>query len=182
MWAEWIAALLEQSGIRTVQFDADSLESQATATALSRNRTVAVVSPSYLLSRNALAFARAVADTDPSRSRGQLIAFNVAEVRSMEPFTGRPAVELGGLSAGAATEAVLRMLDLPVPTGPADPTRPAPRFPGAAPLIWNVGPRNATFTGRNPVLEHLRSQLASKSVSSCSRSRCTASAASARRR
>ena len=165
MWAEWLSALLEQAGIRTVQFDADSLESQATAGALSRNRTVAIVSPSYLISRNALAFARAVADTDPSRSRGQLIAVNVAEVRATEPFAGRPALELGGLSAAAATEAVLRLLDLPVPSGPPDPTRPAPRFPGAAPLIWNVGPRNATFTGRNPVLEHLRSQLASKSVS-----------------
>lgn len=165
MWAEWISALLEQAGIRTVQFDADSPESQSTAATLSRNRTVAIVSPSYLISRNTLAFARAVADTDPSRSRGQLIAINVAEVRTAEPFVGRPTIELGGLSATAATEAVLRILDLPVPSTPADPARPTPRFPGAAPLVWNVGPRNATFTGRNPVLEHLRSQLASKSVS-----------------
>ncbi|HXR70565.1 FxSxx-COOH system tetratricopeptide repeat protein [Actinocrinis sp.] len=166
MWAEWVSALLERAGMQTVQFDADSLaQSPATMAALSRNRTLAIVSESYLSSRNAMAFVRAVADTDPSRSRGQLIALNVAEVRSAEPFTGRPALELGGLSAAAATEAVLRAFDLPAPTGVADPTRPAPRFPGAAPLIWNVGPRNATFTGRNPVLEHLRSQLASKSVS-----------------
>ncbi len=129
MWAEWLSALLEQSGIRTVQFDADSPESQSTAAVLSRNRTVAVVSPSYLLSRNALAFARAVADTDPSRSRGQLIAVNVAEVRAAEPFTGRPTLELGGLSATAATEAVLRTLDLPVPDRPAGPDPAGPALP-----------------------------------------------------
>lgn len=166
MWAEWVSALLERAGMQTAQFDADGLvQSSSTMAARSRNRTLAIVSESYLSSRNAMAFARAVADTDPSRSRGQLIALNVAEVRSAEPFTGRPTLELSGLSAAAATETVLRAFDLPTSVRTADQGRPALRFPGAAPLIWNVGPRDATFTGRNPVLEHLRSRLASQSVS-----------------
>jgi cellulose biosynthesis protein BcsQ/tetratricopeptide (TPR) repeat protein len=162
MWAEWITGLLEQAGVRAVPYDADTIgDPQGRAAAAVRSRTLAIVSQYYLSSRAALAFARAVADTDPSRSRGQLIAVNVAEVRTADVFHGRPGLELAGLSSQAATEAILRALDLTVPDG----VRRGPRFPGAAPTIWNVGPRNATFTGRNPVLEHLREQLASKSVS-----------------
>lgn len=163
LWAEWVAALLEQAGMRTVQFDADSRnESPATVTAPAGNRTLAIVSGSYLESPNAMAFTRTVADADPSGNLGHLIALNIAEVRAVAPFVGRPALELGGASAATAAETILRAFDL---HAPPDASWHAPRFPGAAPLIWNVGPRNASFTGRNPVLEHLRGQLASNSVS-----------------
>lgn len=161
MWAEWITSLLEQAGVRAYAFDADAGTGQQAAEIGARGRTLAIVSQYYLASRAALGFVRSIADTDPSRSRGQLIAVNVAEVRTADVFAGRPSLDLAGLSSHAATEAVLRALDLPMPDG----LRPTLRFPGAAPTIWNVGPRNATFTGRNPMLEHLREQLASKSVS-----------------
>lgn len=160
MWADWITGLLSQAGVRTYPYDPDAGVAPPGG-AGTPIRTLAIVSQYYLSSRGALSFVRAVADTDPSRSRGQLIAVNVAEVRTAEVFAGRPSLDLSGLSSQAATEAVLRVLDLPVP----DNLRPAIRFPGTAPTIWNVGPRNATFTGRNPMLERLREQLASKSVS-----------------
>lgn len=160
MWADWISSLLDQAGVRAYPHDADA-GTAPPGGAGTRSRTLAVVSEYYLSSRSALAFVRAVADTDPSRSRGQLIAVNVAEVRTADVFAGRPSLDLSGLTSQAATEVVLRALELPMPDG----SRPALRFPGAAPTIWNVGPRNATFTGRNPMLERLREQLASKSVS-----------------
>lgn len=162
MWADWITQLLEQHGVRTIQYDVESpSEGPDTAQALAHNRTLAILSPAFARSRQAMAFARQVADTDPSRSRGQLTAVYVSEMRQLEPFAGRPTVDLAGLGEHAAVEAVLRSLDL---TGsePSTDAAPGPRYPGSVPRIWNVGPRNATFTGRNSVLESLRSQLTSK--------------------
>jgi len=163
MWADWITQLLEQHGVRTIQYDVDSpSEGPETAQALAHNRTLAILSPAFARSRQAMSFARQVADTDPSRSRGQLTAVYVSEMRQLEPFAGRPTVDLAGLGEHAAVESMLRALELagaePGPDAPAS----GPRFPGSVPRIWNVGPRNATFTGRNSVLENLRSQLTSK--------------------
>ncbi|HEX4790449.1 MAG TPA: FxSxx-COOH system tetratricopeptide repeat protein [Actinospica sp.] len=164
MWVDWITALLEQRGVRTIQYDVESTsEGPETAQALAHNRTLAILSPAFGRSRQALSFARQVADTDPSRSRGQLTAVYVAEMRQLEPFAGRPTIELTGLGENAAGEAVLRALEL---TG-TEPTAgenagSGPRYPGSVPRIWNIGPRNATFTGRNSVLENLRTQLTAK--------------------
>lgn len=39
-----------------------------------------------------------------------------------------------------------------------------PRFPGADLRVWNIRSRNATFTGRDDVLERLRDLLLQSSV------------------
>jgi hypothetical protein len=71
-------------------------------------------------------------------------------------------MELTGLTENAAAEAVLRALELTGTEPTAEKTGSGPRYPGSVPRIWNIGPRNATFTGRNSVLENLRSQLTAK--------------------
>ena len=166
MWADWITQLLEQHGVRTLQYDVESpSEGPDTAQVLAHNRTLAIVSHAFARSRQAMSFSRQVADTDPSRSRGQLTAVYVSEMRQLEPFAGRPTVDLAGLGEHAAVEAVLRALDLAgaeTATDNGGTATTGPRYPGSVPRIWNVGPRNATFTGRNSVLENLRSQLTSK--------------------
>jgi len=163
MWADWITQLLEQHGVRTIQYDVESpSEGPDTAQSLAHNRTLAILSPAFARSRQAMSFARQVADTDPSRSRGQLTAVYVSEMRQLEPFSGRPTVDLAGLGEHPAVEAVLRALELTGAESNGDAATSGPRYPGSVPRIWNVGPRNATFTGRNSVLENLRSQLTAK--------------------
>jgi MinD-like ATPase involved in chromosome partitioning or flagellar assembly/tetratricopeptide (TPR) repeat protein len=163
LWADWITQLLEQHGVRTIQYDVEGAsETPDTAQSLARNRTVAILSPAFTRSRFAMSFARTVSDTDPLRSRGQLTAVHVADTRPTDPFIGRPSVDLSGLTEHAAIEAVLRALELPGAESGTESTSAGPRYPGSVPRIWNVGPRNATFTGRNTVLENLRSQLTAK--------------------
>ncbi|HEV2640218.1 MAG TPA: FxSxx-COOH system tetratricopeptide repeat protein [Actinocrinis sp.] len=163
MWADWITTLLEQHGVRTIQYDVERpSDGPDTVPVLAQNRTVAILSPAFSRSRLAMAFAQAVADTDPSRSRGQLTAVYVAEMRQLDPFVGRSAVDLTGMGEHSAVEAVLRVLDLAGAEPTGEGSAAGPRYPGSQPRIWNVGPRNATFTGRNSVLESLRNQLMSE--------------------
>ena len=159
LWADWITQLLERHGVHTVLYDVERVaEGPETPQAPARSRTLAVVSPAFAKSRAAMAFARQVAETDPSRTLGQLTAAYVSEMRAPEPFAGRLTVDLAGLTEHAAVEVLLRTLEIP----DDDVATAGPRFPGTQPRIWNVGHRNANFTGRNSVLDTLRNQLTAK--------------------
>ncbi|MCI4369518.1 MAG: hypothetical protein L3K09_08165, partial [Thermoplasmata archaeon] len=46
----------------------------------------------------------------------------------------------------------------------AGPTGAEPRYPRTIPPVWRVPTRNASFTGRNEVLEKLHDQLIGKST------------------
>ena len=161
-WADWIAQTLERHGVHVLRHDVDSaMQNAEVARAIAHNRILAVISPAFTRSRQATAFVRRVADTDPSADRGRLTAVFVAEPRAVEPFAAFDGVDLTRLDEPAATRALLGALGL----GAAAPRRAdadTHRFPGSVPRIWNVGPRNAAFTGRGPVLDGLRDQLASR--------------------
>jgi cellulose biosynthesis protein BcsQ/tetratricopeptide (TPR) repeat protein len=163
LWADWLARVLERHGVRTIHYDVSSRsEAPDTAQTLARNRTLAIVSTAFARSQPAMAFARLVADTDPLRSRGQLTAVYVSEMRPTDPFVGLASVDLSGQNENAAAEAVLRALELGGAEHGGEDGPVGARYPGSVPRIWNVGPRNATFTGRNTVLEDLRGQLTAK--------------------
>ena len=161
MWADWISAVLGAASFTVVPVDvAGALPADLPDPA--RHRTVAIISPAFVRSRTAIDFARAVAGTDPSGSRRQLVPVTVGEVRPVGSLTDRIGAELVGHDEPSAIEALLHTLDHPgLPEGQAGMVR----FPGSIPQVWNVQPRNASFTGRNFVLEHLRDQLVTKAVS-----------------
>ena len=167
-WADWIARTLDRSGFRVTMHCADTQDKDSLRESLTAvSRTVAVLSPSYaqsLLAREAwsiLDTARPGADELPR----QLIGLRILDARLDPPFNAVPAVDLSGLDSDQTTETLLTALDRPVLLAehPAGRTPGGPRFPGsgANPAIWNVGARNARFTGRGSVLEDLRTQMLS---------------------
>ena len=161
MWADWMAKVLAAADLRTVLVDATAPRPADRAESGGR-RVVVVLSQHYARSQTALAYARSVADTDPSGSRGQLVPVQVGDVHPPIPMlTDRIAADLTVGGEEAALSALYRALDRTDP-----PTRDEDaRFPGSIPPVFNVSPRNPNFTGRNEVLENLRNQLATAPVS-----------------
>ena len=163
-WADWIGRTLDRAGFRVITHCADSDAEEALAGSLSSiSKVIALLSPSYVQSRQArqawgtLAAIRPVPDP-PQR----LLALRILDARLGGPFAITP-VDLSGLGEQQATETLLTALDRAVRPmeHPAGRVPAGPRFPGDAanPVIWNVGARNARFTGRGSVLEELRTQM-----------------------
>ncbi len=160
MWAEWINAVLTAAGFTVVLVDASAPLPPELAEPV-RHRSVVIVSQAFVRSSQALDFARAVAETDPSGSRRQLVPILVADVRPTAPLTDRLAADLSSAAPDRAVEALMLAVDY---TG-VPPEVFTVRYPGSIPPVWNVRPRNAGFTGRNSVLERLRDQLAHSPMS-----------------
>jgi MinD-like ATPase involved in chromosome partitioning or flagellar assembly len=170
MWADWIASVLTQYGFRVLPHGAAAgagsiTQDEAQRGAESAARTIAVLSPAYLRSPQARGVWEAMAATDPTGTRRQLIPVRVGDVRPVPPFSERTPVDLARLDEGQAIEALLHELGRPphLPGQLTDRGSAEPRWPRTIPPVWNVPTRNAAFTGRNAVLEKLRDQLAGSS-------------------
>ncbi|WP_066361714.1 FxSxx-COOH system tetratricopeptide repeat protein [Herbidospora mongoliensis] len=155
MWADWIGSVLERTGCRVMpkSLAQASLESAPDP----HTQVMIVLSPAYLRAWNG-------EDSGPRLSPDlltmrQIIPLRVAEVRMTSAFGDQPPVDLIRLSPEQATEAVIRAAGRDPRDYPADQFQLGIRFPGSVPPIWNVGPRNNTFTGRSNALETLRDQL-----------------------
>ncbi|MFD0665983.1 FxSxx-COOH system tetratricopeptide repeat protein [Thermocatellispora tengchongensis] len=157
MWADWVAALLEQAGFRVTVHAlhepdiADDVE-HARFTA-----TIAILSAAYARAFHSWASVQEPAADGPS----DMIVLRVTDVRLTPPFNLRPPADLVRLGQDDAIEVVLRAVsrlrsghDLRVAADSL-----SVRYPGTAPTLWNVGTRNAAFTGRNATLETLRNEL-----------------------
>jgi tetratricopeptide (TPR) repeat protein len=166
MWADWIAAVLAPRGIRVKQpasaaVAGSSTRDDAERAAAAASRTIAVLSAAYLQSPQAQGVWDAMSVADPAGTNRRLIPIQVGETRVKQPFSERSVVDLTRRDAGQATEELLKALGYPPNlAGQLDGTNaPEPRYPRTIPPVWRVPTRNASFTGRNEVLETLHEQL-----------------------
>src|SRR6202034_1077826 len=115
LWAEWIAAVLGQAGLRVVlpagsgQVGGNERDEAASAAAAA-SRTVAIVSAAYLRSAQSLGVREAMAVADPAGVNRRLIPVRVGETRGAEPFADRVVLDLARPDAAQAAEEILRAL------------------------------------------------------------------------
>ena len=171
MWADWISAVLAPRGI-TIARPANAsaaggnTREDAERGAAAASRTIAILSTAYMQSPQARGVWDAMGVTDPAGTSRRLIPIRVGETRLEQPFSERTVVDLTRRDASQATEELLKALGYPPKTADALPGPGAvePRYPRTIPPVWRVPTRNASFTGRNDVLEKLHEQLIGKST------------------
>jgi Mrp family chromosome partitioning ATPase len=168
MWADWITAVLAEAGFHVLREDVTSVAGIGPRAEIRRGaesavRRLAIVSAAYQRSPQARKVWESLIVDDPVGADGSLIPIRVGEVPLSGTFADRMMVDLTRRQAAQAKEELLRVLGRPATEERTGSDVPEVRFPRAIPPVWNVPARNASFTGRNEVLEKLRDQLASNS-------------------
>jgi len=166
MWAQWIAGVLLERGIRVLSqtslagVGSDTRE-EAEFGARAAGRTIAVLSAAYLRSPQAQGVWDGISAIDPAGTARRLVPVRVGEVPLEQPFSTRTMIDLTHRDAGQATEELVKALGSPPKlTDPAlVPKTPLPRYPRTIPPVWRVPARNHWFTGRADVLDQLHAQL-----------------------
>ena len=172
-WAEWIAVQLEATGYSTVlqAFDfrpgSDFVHQMHEATSTA-DRTVAVLSPAYFASAFSEAEWRAAFAKDPSGEQGLLVPVRVQECRPPGLLATRVYVDLVNDDEPTCRRLLLDAVsrDRMRPTMASFPgsakksaSHSSARFPGAAPEVSNLPPRNRNFSGRSHLLEQIHADL-----------------------
>lgn len=155
-WAEWVAFVLEHSGlrVRTHREAESTIVPNALSLALrSTKRTIALVSEAYRTSPECEALLNALHEADPAKTRGLVVPCRVDASSIEQIFPTRILVELDQLDQVAAIRHLAQILETPLqaPEGT--------RYPGAKPEIWLVPERNPDFTGRVQLMDKLREQM-----------------------
>jgi cellulose biosynthesis protein BcsQ/tetratricopeptide (TPR) repeat protein len=166
MWAQWIAGVLAERGIRVLSLASPAgagggIRDEAKFGVTAAGRTIAILSAAYLRSPRAQGVWEAINAVDPAGTARRLIPVRVGEIPLEQPFSRPTVIDLTHRDAGQATEELLRAFGSPPKlTDPAlVPKTPLPRYPRTIPPVWRVPSRNYWFTGRADVLDQLHAQL-----------------------
>ncbi|WP_161500525.1 toll/interleukin-1 receptor domain-containing protein [Streptomyces antimycoticus] len=181
-WAEWVAWHLQQHGF-SVEFDhwhwqAGDNTTLRMSDALARaDRFLALLSRSYFERPRYTRDEWTAAFDDRERGTGGFIPLHVAELEKSEiPDLLRP-IKAGILYGKSEEEALTELLSaVGQPAGPqgkpgfpgsaatlGDRDEAAPRLPASTPRASNVPPRLPLFTGRDEVLDRIRTTFQSRS-------------------
>jgi tetratricopeptide (TPR) repeat protein len=157
MWADWAESLLRRVGCQVALHDISTGPLERTDPAA---RTILLLSGAFQKSRYAGTVWRALTANALGNRRGTTVLLRVEEVRLPEAYLDHVPVDLHRLDEAQCVSALLRALELPA-RPPEERGAKAVRFPAANPAIRNeVPPRNATFTGRNAILNEIRDRFA----------------------
>jgi len=166
MWAQWIAGVLAEHGIRVVSqsgpggADGDTRDDVEFGV-VSAGRTIAIMSAAYLRSVQSRRVGDAISAIDPAGTARRLITVRVGEVPLERQFSNPAMIDFTRRDAAQATEELLKAFGSPPKlSDPAlPPATPLPRYPRTIPPVLKIQPRNAMFTGRAEVLDQLHAQL-----------------------
>ena len=95
---------------------------------------------------------------DPAGTGRRLIPIRVGEARLEQPFSERTVVDLTRRDQAPGDRGAAAGARQPAEAGRPE-RGPEPRYPRTIPPVWRVPTRNASFTGRNEILEKLHDQL-----------------------
>jgi tetratricopeptide (TPR) repeat protein len=174
-WAEWLAALLQESGFTVRELRLSSATSETVAEPAGGSSgdgpgndampTLTVVSMAYLARRGQRGTARRAAPGRDSQASGRSHGDYAVYVTVTPYLPDYPAASSTSLADANEADAARRLGTL---LGMADSPRlpgmggiPAPRFPGAEPRLVRANARNPRFTGREEDIRELRTQLRS---------------------
>ncbi|MGH4007489.1 MAG: FxSxx-COOH system tetratricopeptide repeat protein [Pseudonocardiaceae bacterium] len=178
-WAEWVAWHLVEAGY-TVELDCwdwatgENFVKRMHAAMEAANRVVALFSPAYFedLRYTSEEWTSALVKGDEGEHRLMPVQIEPCTVPRLVNSLVR--VELFGVDEVEAARRLLAAVRGPVrPDGkPAFPGQgragvltgrgeKGPRLPGVLPPVWNIGPRNPGFVGRDATLGQLRERLRS---------------------
>jgi MinD-like ATPase involved in chromosome partitioning or flagellar assembly/tetratricopeptide (TPR) repeat protein len=152
VWAEWIGAVLGDSGVEVRQRRMDEPDDEGAqepgVDSLKSTRRLVVVSAAYLVRRRRTPLATATPD----------LAAYVTSSSSLTEFASAVPVYLAGVTEHEGTERLRRLVG---PTGgaPSVSTTGKLRYPGSQPKIAQTPVRNLNFTGRTGDLGRLRDEL-----------------------
>jgi hypothetical protein len=173
-WAEWIAMQLEEAGYKTIIQAWDFRPGSNFVVAIDEaakhaERTLSVLSSSYLASDYAFAEWAAAFRHDPRGKLGRVLPIRI-EHCEVEGLLGPIVyIDLVDLDESRARERLLagvqrgraKPATVPFPAS-ASPSVPLDRpiFPGSLPTIWNIPyPQNSLFIGRDNSLNQLALSL-----------------------
>ncbi|GAA3201126.1 FxSxx-COOH system tetratricopeptide repeat protein [Actinocorallia longicatena] len=164
-WADWVEKVLESAHF---QVSTHCVDASNTAELQHRiddaGRAVLILSPAFVRSQSSNDTIGALVAAQSLGLHQRLTTIRISEVRPSATHSLPLTLDLAGLEEEQALERLLDALDQPIIDAEDRPqaSRLDVRFPGGRksdPIVWNVAPRNAIFTGRGSALEQLRDQL-----------------------
>lgn len=135
-WAEWVAWALEESGWTPILLDPDESAGsvfplEMHEALLEAEKTAAILSESYCVSRfGALEWAATVAD-DPTGEKRKLVLLRVEPFTPPGLFKAFSYLDLVGADEGSAREKIAEAFPPPASFRPGTAIRPRPPYPGS---------------------------------------------------